>query len=88
MRDFVGIPYYARGALMPYQSFGLDKKFLGPSPRNFLGPRVQLCGGNMKIEIQSLPLGVKFANIVPLLRQERKISSHGKIPPVAVCTVC
>ena len=30
MRDFVAIPYYARGALMPYQSFGLDKKI----PRN------------------------------------------------------
>ena len=26
MRDFVAIPYNARGALMPYQSFGLDKK--------------------------------------------------------------
>ena len=26
MRDFVAIPYSARGALIPYQSFGLDKK--------------------------------------------------------------
>ena len=26
IRDFDAIPYNARGALMPYQSFGLDKK--------------------------------------------------------------
>ena len=26
MRDFVGIPYNARGALIPYQACGLDKK--------------------------------------------------------------
>ena len=32
-------------------------------------------------EIQSLPLGVKCANIVPLLPRESNISSQGKIPP-------
>ena len=26
MRDFVGIPYNARGALIPYQACGLDKQ--------------------------------------------------------------
>ena len=26
IRDFVGIPYNARGALIPYQACGLDKK--------------------------------------------------------------
>ena len=26
MRDFVAIPYNARGALMTYQSYGLDNK--------------------------------------------------------------
>ena len=31
--------------------------------------------------IQSLPLGVKCANIVPLLPRESNISSQGKIPP-------
>ena len=26
MRDFVGVPYNTRGALIPYQACGLDKK--------------------------------------------------------------
>ena len=26
MRDFVGVPYNARGALIPYQACGLDNK--------------------------------------------------------------
>ena len=37
IRDFVTIPYNARGALMPYKSFGLDKKRTKRLLRSFKG---------------------------------------------------